>query len=381
EDQDDEPRIGAFSEGTVGGVGKKHPARSSFTMGMGGSVGPRFPDWSSTGGANGTFPLRRAFTQSGESPPSSAAAVGRLKAVPLSESQATTESLRAWRKGLDARLAVSKDDGDGDGDGDGDFEEDRGRAMSLQQQTRNYAQLGRATALVMSRTKWASDVGASEDTAATAAAAAPAAAAAAAVAEAEASGESLSGDGGAVDGRGESGGSGEEEEEEEEEGGEKLLRTLSDQQWCTSRRSSSSLAAPTKSEASLPSNPVMAAFERARKEAAARQAELEEAQVARASAMVRAAAAAASGAKAAETGAQPTTSAWQSVPGGASADPSVLQLGLNDAPGSAAAASAVGLRMAADGVSNLSLRSKDSVENLQELGERSWGPLALSSSA
>ncbi|CAM9375577.1 unnamed protein product [Scytosiphon promiscuus] len=177
-----------------------------------------------------------------------------------------------------------------------------------------------------------------------------------------------------------------------------MFRTLSDQEWSAPRRASARLATPAKGETALPPNPVMAAFERERKEAAARLAEIEEAQAARASAMVRAAAASAAAASQAAAAAsesaaaagndtQPNaaaaaaTAAWQNSPGSPSADPSVLQLGLNDDPGSAAAASAVGLRMAADGVSNLSLRSKDSVENLQELGEHAWGPLALSSSA
>lgn len=401
EDQE-EPRIGACPEPEA----KK--TRSSFTMSMGGSAGRRFPNWSPEGGSNGTFPLRRAFTQSGESSSPPAIGVGRLKAVPLSESQATTESLRAWRKGFDARLAVAKDgDDDGDDDDSGGFEEDRARATSLQQQTRNYAQLGRATALVMSRTKWASDVGCSGDTVATAAAAAPAAAAAVAAAEAGIDGiDEISVGGNAIDTGpgGESGDSGddvvhqeEEQEEEEREGGEKLSRTLSDQEWSASRRSSTRLAAPlTGAAPALSANPVMAAFERERKEAVARQAEIEEAQVARASAMVRAAKAAAAAASAVaeaaadasgteKSNAQPTTDDddWQCSSGqGGRTDPSILQLGLNDAPGSAAAASAVGLRMAADGVSNLSLRSKDSVENLQKLGgEHSWGPVALSSSA
>ena len=398
EDQDDARSSGrpaeSASESSGANPSKAYTPRASFTMGC-------VPDWSSTGGANGTFPLRRALTfgETGSSPPSPGNAAGyggRLKAVPLSEAQATAESLRAWRKNFDALYDLggsSGGGGGGDGDGDGEEEEDRGRAMSLQQQTRNYAQRGRATALVMSRTKWASDVGGGG---LPGSAAAAAAAAAGGAFGRPRQGEAGSGSNAtgttraatAVTGGAASGGGGEksggcsvdlgvdEQQQQQQQAGEKQLRNLSDQD----------------ERSVFLASPVMAAFERERAQAAAREAELEEARVARATAMVKAAMA--EKLTSASSTAKPASAAVAKAGGGGggggggvggSGDrcdgDSIVELGLNDAPGSAAAASAAGLRIATDGVSNLSLRSKDSVENLQELGEHSWGPLPLSSSA
>lgn len=411
---EDEPRIGEVKR-----LGKDRLySRKSFTCGT--AVGPGaaaaptragVPDWSSSGGSNGTFPLRRSQTfgeeqQISQSPPSPAGG-GRLKAVPLSEAQVMTESLRTWRKNFDARNAQV-----GGGDDDGELE-DRGRAMSLQQQTRNYAQRGRATALVLSRTKWASDVaGVGSSLAAPAAGAAGAfghlqgrpasggvgATGSGAVAAAAATGGGAASSSGS-NGERSGGGGASLDEGEQQEGGEKHLRALSDQEWSAARRTSSS--ANEEGSSSI-GGPVLGAFDREMRKAATRQAEVDAAQAARAAAMVKAAAAAAAEATAAaEAAAETKPTAWGEQPAGVAgggsfseavaggdaaiaagaAAGSVVELGLNDAPGSAAAASAAGLRIATDGVSNLSLRAKDSVENLQELGEHSWGPLPLSSSA
>lgn len=383
QEEQDMPRIGqsadAESVGSEARARRGKMSRASFTMG----IGPR-PDFSSTGGANGTFPLRRALTfgETGSSPPSASSAGGyggNLKAVPLSEAQATAESLRAWRKNFNARCDLG---GGGGGEEEEEEEEDRGRALSLQQQTRNYAKRGRATALVMSRTKWASDVGGGFPGAAAGSAAAAAGGAFGRPGQGESGGGATGAaaptataaivtGGAASDGGGEMSGGGcvdQGDDQQQQQAGEKQLRNLSDQD----------------ERSVFLASPVMAAFERERAQAAAREAELEDARVARAASMVKAAMAekltsASSGETPPSAGGK--ASGGGGAHGGGGDEGSVVELGLNDAPGSAAAASAAGLRIATDGVSNLSLRSKDSVENLQELGEHSWGPLPLSSSA
>ena len=178
-----------------------------------------------------------------------------------------------------------------------------------------------------------------------------------------------------------------EEEETETEG-------LSDQS-----------VSPSNAARATGANPVLIAFERQQREAAALRAELEEDERARAAAMVKAAKAEAAKAEAAkETKAEATketkaeaaketkaevvketkaaTSGGEEMAGaehGGGGEP-VVQLGLNDAPGSAAAAAAVGVHVATDGVSNLALRSRDSIENLQALDKESCSPEPLSSS-
>ncbi|CAN0118081.1 unnamed protein product [Ectocarpus fasciculatus] len=379
EGQEEEVRIGEEVAGGGGGWKKRGPfSRGSFTAG--GSTGGG-PDWSPNGGANGTFPLRRALTfgevgGGGHSPcsPADSGGGGRLREVPLSEAQAMAESLRAWRQSFDVRNAFSSEFDE--------EEEDRGRAMSLQVQSRSFAQRGRATALVLSRTKWNSDlVGGGEGSSSSVEAKGLGLQPGGRSGGEEGSGAMAGGGGAASDGNS-SGGGCVDQGQRQDGGGEKTHRTLSDQEWSASRRTVEMAAA---SEAGSLTNPVMAAFERERKEAAVRQAEAEDAQAARAAAMVKQAAAAAT-AKAGD-GEAPAAAPAAGAAAGAAEDNdelhvgSVVRLGLNDAPGSAAAASEAGLRIAAEGISNLSLRSRDSVENLQERGEQSWGPLPLSSSA
>ncbi|CAM9420252.1 unnamed protein product [Ectocarpus sp. 13 AM-2016] len=379
EGQKEEARIG--EEVVGGGRGKKRRpcARASFSVGASGLAGGGGPDWSPNGGANGTFPLRRALTfgevGGGHSPSSPAdSGGGRLKEVPLSEAQAMAESLRAWRESFDVRNAFF-----GGESGDGDAEEDRGRAVSLQGQSRSFARRGRATALVTSRTKWTSDVVGGREGSSSVEAKGLCLEPGGRSGGEEGSGAMAGGGGAASDGSS-SGGGCVDRGQRQDGVGEKTQRTLSDQEWSSSRR----VVEMAASEAASLTNPVMAAFERERKEAAARQAEVEEAQAARAAAMVKQAAAAA---KAGNGEVVPAAAAGAAGAAGAAEDDgelhvgSVVRLGLNDAPGSAAAASAAGLRIAAEGISNLSLRSRDSVENLQEMGEQSWGPLPLSSSA
>ncbi|CAN0395844.1 unnamed protein product [Ectocarpus sp. 8 AP-2014] len=368
EGQKEEARIGEEMVGGGGGKKRRLCARASFSVGGSGLAGGGGgPDWSPNGGANGTFPLRRALTfgevGGGHSPCSPAdSGGGRLREVPLSEAQAMAESLRAWRQSFDVRNAFFGESGDGDA------EEDRGRAVSLQVQSRSFARRGRATALVTSRTKWTSDVvGGGEGSSSVEAKNLGLEPGGRSGGE-EGSGAMTGGGGAASDGSS-SGGGCVDRGQRQDGVGEKTHRTLSDQEWSSSRR----IVEMATSEAASLTNPVMAAFERERKEAAARQAEVEDAQAARAAAMVKQAAAAA---KAGNGEAVPAAEDDGELHVG-----SVVRLGLNDAPGSAAAASAAGLRIAAEGISNLSLRSRDSVENLQERGEQSWGPLPLSSSA
>ncbi|CBN77481.1 hypothetical protein Esi_0059_0120 [Ectocarpus siliculosus] len=378
EGQKEEARIGKEVVGSGGGKKRRPCARASFSVGGSGLAGGGGPDWSPNGGANGTFPLRRALTfgevGGGHGPCSPAdSGGGRLREVPLSEAQAMAESLRAWRQSFDVRNAFFGESGDGDA------EEDRGRAVSLQVQSRSFARRGRATALVTSRTKWTSDVvGGGEGSSGVEAKGLGLELGGRSGGE-EGSGAMAGGGGAASDGSSSSGGGCVDRGQRQDGVGEKTHRTLSDQEWSSSRR----IVEMAASEAASLTNPVMAAFERERKEAAARQAEVEDAQAARAAAMVKQAAAAA---KAGDGEVAPAAAAAASAAGTAEDDGelhvgSVVRLGLNDAPGSAAAASAAGLRIAAEGISNLSLRSRDSVENLQERGEQSWGPLPLSSSA
>ncbi|CAN0568267.1 unnamed protein product [Ectocarpus sp. 12 AP-2014] len=381
EGQKEEARIGEEVVGGGGGKKGRPCARASFSVGASGLTGGGGPDWSPNGGANGTFPLRRALTfgevGGGHSPSSPAdSGGGRLKEVPLSEAQAMAESLRAWRESFDVRNAFF-----GGESGEGDAEEDRGRAVSLQGQSRSFARRGRATALVTSGTKWTSDVvGGGEGSSSVEAKGLGLEPGGRSGGE-EGSGAMAGGGGAASDGS--SNGGGCVDRGQRQDGvGEKTHRTLSDQEWSSSRR----VVEMAASEAASLTNPVMAAFERERKEAAARHAEVEEAQAARAAAMVKQAAAAAKAGNGEVAPAAAAAVGAASAAGAAEDDGelhvgSVVRLGLNDAPGSAAAASAAGLRIAAEGISNLSLRSRDSVENLQEMGEQSWGPLPLSSSA
>lgn len=256
---------------------------------------------------------------------------GRLKAVPLSDLQATTQSLREWRKMLDQRRpAASIPNASG--------MDSRDRAVSLQQQQQPYKRRGRATPS-LTRTV----------------------------------GENIQDaqDRSNLDGTGD----GKEDPEEIKE--EKHQRALSDP------------VGP------MFSNPVMVAFQRQQREAAALQAGLEEKEQARAAATVEAAVAEAAAKRTAaekvieneekhveqaETiDGEETTEAqifeggsrfgWVEGEAPAGGKEPVVQMGLNDAPGSTAAAAVVGIRMAKDGVSPLSLRARDSVENLQNFAE------------
>lgn len=267
--------------------------------------------------------LRRAHTFVRNTP----SPYGHLKAVPLSDLQATTQSLREWRKTLTQRRPVASVPNASGMDS-------RDRAVSLQQQ---HKRRGRATPSLM----W--KVGENVEDAQ---------------------------DRSNLDDRGDG------KEDPEETKAEKHQRALSE---------------PVEP---MLSNPVMVAFQRQQREAAALQAGLDEKEQARAAATVEAAVAEAAAKRAAEKeiGNEEThmgqadmidgeeTTEAQICEGAsmfgliereapAEGKESVVQMGLNDAPGSTAAAAVVGIRMAKDGVSPLSLRARDSIENLQNFAE------------
>lgn len=351
---------------------------------------PVVPDWSVANPGDGMMPLRRAFSEIGEEEMSHSSwngntAAARLTTVPLSDMQATVESLRAWRQTLDSRrfaLAPSiynKVDGE-EGEDDSD---ERGRSVSLQ--GHKIMRCGRATARL-------------ED------------------------GETLDGvkehcaqyacrGNGACWTRGQGG----------EQGGKGLNQvTRAASAAGTGNVSGDARAAVIKIASS------MTGFDRQGRGKEAQTEELEARQVASAASMVEAAASVATATVTAVAGdgaksqteattKQPTTaghmppqepesagsvdgSSKRATPGGEDgvngdgADEAlrgmgeersrqVIELGLNDAPGSATAAAAVGIRMAAEGVSNLSLRARDSVENLQEMAKQNWSQVPLSFSA
>lgn len=394
-------------------------------------------DWSLNNPGDGMMPLRRAnTTHEATSPlmlssypsPSEVAAV-RLKAVPLSQMQAAVESLRAWRASLDSRLTHAQFVCE--------FEEcghDRERSVSLQHHHKP-GRMGRATAKLMEGEQC--DEGKEEATVSdglenaevrcndTGTVAPSAAGVGNGRDKIPAGGGGSGGSGGQQDVNGgcawaEAERNGQSRGESEERGA-----PHDDAPPAETLARSSSAKHVTKATATTTSNvnttPVMVAFERKRKEALARRAEADAEQAAKAAAMVKAAAAAAT------TSAVATTATAVVVPramekpagsfkmndsrseslhcaqiapgrcgGGCGGDEisdcpiaadqagQVIQLGLNDSPGSAAAATAAGIRMAAEGVSNLSLRARDSVENLQEMAEEHsrWGQqVPLSSSA
>lgn len=279
--------------------------------------------------------LRRAHTFVRNTP----SPYGHLKAVPLSDLQATTQSLREWRETLDQRRPVVSVSNASSIDS-------RGRAVSLQQQ---HKRRGRATPSLIR--KVGENIEAAQDRS-------------------------------NLDDRGD------DKEDPEETKAEKHHRALSDP------------VGPT-----LP-NPVMVAFQRQQREAAALQAGLEEKERARAAATVEAAVAEAAAKRAAEKvieneetpleqaemiDGEETTEAqicerasrFGLDEGEAPAEckEPVVQMGLNDAPGSMAAAAVVGIRMAKDGVSPLSLRARDSVENLQNFAEEPSASKPVSLSA
>lgn len=284
--------------------GKRVRARRSFSRGSGGGGGDRsMPCWSLGGPGGGRLPLRRSFSINEVSTTSS---VARLKEVPLSEKQATIESLRTWRESLDHRFArPSAQDLD-----------DRGRSVSLQHpKAVSPRGSGRETAVLLV------------------------------------------------------------------EHGSSDARYTVKEDAGTSSESTQDLALSVQPEnGKHPSiSLIMVAFERARKEELARQAEAEAERVAEAAAMVEAAAVAAAAA-AGEPERRSSVKSPLGVQNGQSREGAsssermedqacgesrVIELGLNDSPEPAAAVAAMGIRMAVEGVSNLSLRARDSVENLQ----------------
>lgn len=355
---------------------------------IGGTGGPKtMPDWSLANKIdNGRFPLRRAFSEIGGDaiattlPSNGNNTAARLKVVPLSDMQATVESLRAWRKTLDSRRFASapsiyaKSSGgaggpDGDEDGDGD---ERGRSLSLQGHNKG-KRSGRATAKLDDL----GDVGQG-------------------IAVCWSNGSyPHGGEGGSKDWVPNQaalpsvatpvGGGG-----DEAMGWDKKPGAAAG-----AGAAATSVATQVSMTAAGAFTPTMASSEKQRVTGDYFDASQGAgATIKHSPVPERASPDTAQLMKGASDGSAGTADngdcrrgADETSTGGSGAQMEevshgVIELGLNDAPGSAAAAAAVGIRVAAEGVSNLSLRARDSVENLQEMAKQGWtNQMPLSSSA